>query len=80
MRGVKNYGVDDVDTVERFEKFVSSVYEGLQAIRKAEATDAGTGLPLSDLEPERLQGLANMAAFSAAALYRHAELLRELAD
>ena len=69
-----------MDTVERFEKFVSSVYEGLQAIRKAEATDDGTGLPLHELEPSRLQGLANMAAFSAAALYRHAELLRELAD
>ena len=69
-----------MDTVERFEKFVSSVYEGLQAIRKAEALDEGTGLQLSDLEPERLQELANMAAFSAAALYRHAELMRELAE
>ena len=69
-----------MDTVERFEKFVSSVYEGLQAIRKAEATDDGTGLPLSDLEPARLQELANKAAFSAAALYRHAELMRELAE
>ena len=69
-----------MDTVERFEKFVSSVYEGLREVRKAEATDDGTGLPLHELEPSRLQGLANMAAFSAAALYRHAELLRELAD
>lgn len=67
-------------TVERFEKFISSVYEGLREVRKAEALDDGTGLQLSDLEPERLQKLANMAAFSAAALYRHAELMRELAD
>ena len=80
MRGVKNYGVDDVDTVERFEKFVSSVYEGLQAIRKTEAMDDGTGLQLGDLEPSRLHELANTAAFSAAALYRYAELMRELAD
>ena len=69
-----------MENLERFEKFVSSVYEGLQAIRKAEALDEGTGLQLSDLEPERLQELANMAAFSAAALYRHAELMRELAE
>lgn len=69
-----------METVERFEKFVSSVYEGLREIRKVESLDDGTGLQLSDLEPERLQELANMAAFSAAALYRHAELMRELAD
>ena len=69
-----------METVERFEKFVSSVYEGLQNIRKAEALDDGTGLPLSDLEPERLRDLANKAAYAAASLYRYAELLRELAD
>ncbi len=69
-----------MDTVERFEKFISSVYEGLQEVRKAEAMDDGTGLQLNDLEPERLQRVANMAAFSAAALYRYAELMRELAD
>ena len=67
-------------TVERFEKFVSSVYEGLQEVRKAEALDDGTGLPLSDLEPERLRRLANKAAYAAASLYRYAELMRELAD
>lgn len=67
-----------MENLERFERFIESVNIGLQAIRKAEATDEG--LLLNDLEPERLQELANMAAFSAAALYRHAELLRELAD
>ena len=69
-----------MDTVERFEKFISSIYEGLREVRKAEAQDEGTGLPLGDLEPSRLQELANKAAFSAAALYRHAELMRELAE
>jgi len=69
-----------VENLERFERFVSSIYEGLREVRKAEAQDEGTGLPLGDLEPERLQGLANMAAFSAAALYRYAELMRELAE
>ncbi len=67
-----------MENLERFERFIESVNIGLQAIRKAEATDEG--LLLNDLEPERLQELANMAAFSAAALYRHAELMRELAD
>ncbi len=66
--------------VERFEKFISSIYEGLREVRKAEALDDGTGLQLSDLEPEQLRELAKQAAFSAAALYRHAELMRELAD
>lgn len=77
---MKNYEDDILETVERFERFISSVYEGLREVRKAEATADGTGLPLSDLEPSRLRELANMAAFSAAALYRHAELMRELAD
>ncbi len=67
-------------TVERFEKFVSSIYEGLQAIRKAEATDEGTGLQLSELQPERLKDLAEKAAFAAGSMYRYAELMRELAD
>ncbi len=67
-------------TVERFEKFISSVYEGLQEVRKAEALDDGTGLQLNELGKDQLRDLANKAAFSAAALYRHAELMRELAE
>ena len=67
-----------METVERFEKFVSSVYEGLREVRKAEAMDEG--LQLNELGKDRLRDLANKAAFSAAALYRHAELMRELAD
>ena len=67
-----------METVERFEKFVSSVYEGLREVRKAEAMDEG--LQLNELGKDQLRDLANKAAFSAAALYRHAELMRELAD
>jgi len=67
-----------METVERFEKFISSVYEGLREVRKAEAMDEG--LQLNELGKDRLRDLANKAAFSAAALYRHAELMRELAD
>jgi len=69
-----------MENLERFERFIESVNIGLQAIRKAEATDDGTGLQLSELQPERLQELANKAAFSAAALYHYAELMRDLAE
>ena len=38
-----------MENLERFERFIESVNIGLQAIRKAEATDEG--LLLNDLEP-----------------------------
>jgi len=69
-----------METVERFEKFVSSVYEGLREVRKAEAMDEGTALQLNELGKDQLRDLANKAAYAAAALYRYAELMRELAD
>ena len=69
-----------METVERFEKFVSSVYEGLREVRKAEAMDEGTALQLNELGKDQLRDLANKAAYAAASLYRYAELMRELAD
>lgn len=66
-----------MDNIERFERFIESVNEGLQEIKKAEIADA---LPLNDLEPERLKDLAEKAAFAAGSMYRYAELMRELAD
>ena len=71
---------DEKTGAERLEKFILSIYEGLREVRRTEAMDDGTGLQLGDLEPSRLYELANKAAFSAAALYRHAELMREIAD
>jgi len=67
-------------TVERFEKFLSSIYEGLREIRKVESLDDGTGLQLSELQPERLKDLAEKAAFAAGSMYRYAELMRDLAE
>jgi hypothetical protein len=69
-----------VENLERFERFIESVNIGLQGIKRVEAMDDGTGLQLSDLEPERLKDLAEKAAFAAGSMYRYAELMRELAD